>query len=268
MRKGGWTRLLEIIDDSYFLSCHKTSKESSIKSSLSLVDERFALLIRILLNKFVPATKFWFCFLDPSSWALRHKSGEADNLHGLDSTSKTQKRTQKEKTKSILFVIFHVSFLFLMYGSPYWCLAVLYRCWSVSCLPATVAIVASATKVQPIWFTEQGFPNSYTHLLLRLNVDLSNMFEWNICPSSWNSVLSMYWTIRFVRDHISEALCLGRGKLRTSDDHFEDKKIVKSLLSLLSLLQLLMLKAKTFISAYDAYSLCLLNSGMSLQKRR
>ena len=78
----------------------------------------------------------------------------------------------------------------------------------------------------------------------------------------------MSWIIRFVRDHISEALCLGRGKLRTSDDHFEDKKIVKSLLSLLSLLQLLMLKAKTFISAYDAYSLCLLNSGMSLQKRR
>ena len=48
----------EIIDDSYFLSCHKTSKESAIKSSLSLVDERFALLIRLLLNKFVPATKF------------------------------------------------------------------------------------------------------------------------------------------------------------------------------------------------------------------
>ena len=167
----------EIIDDSYFLSCHKTSKESSIKSSLSLVDEHFALLIRTLLNYFVPATKFWISFLDPSSWALTYKSGEADNLHGLDSTSKTQKRTQKEKTKSILFVIFQVvSFLFLMYGSPYWCLAILYRCWSVSCLPATVAIVASATKVQPIWFTEQGFPNSYTHLLLRLYVDLSNMF--------------------------------------------------------------------------------------------
>ena len=157
------------------------------------------------------------------TWLRLHINGKEENTEGED-----KKRFVRHLSSPLLEI---------------WQKLVLW-CWSVSCLPATVAIVASATKVQPIWFTEQGFPNSYTHQLLRLKVDLSNMFKWNICPSSWNSVLSMYWIIRFVPDHISEALCLGCGKLRTSDDHFEDKKTAKSLLSLLSLLQLSMLTAK------------------------
>ena len=67
-----------------------------------------SLLIIFHKKDLIQATRL--CFLN------RNEKDRVDNLCGLDSTLMAKKRTQKEKIRSILFVIFPL--LFLIYGSP------------------------------------------------------------------------------------------------------------------------------------------------------
>ena len=151
-----------------------------------------------------------------------------------------ERKTQNKKAKSIFFVIF--PFFFKIDGSPLQKFAqvlkrVLSPCYCGYCGishqgPTNLASNAGFPK----------FPHSHAcwySFMLILLICLHEMFVdhhetlFSLCIESF----------AFVPAHTSEALCLGSG-LRTSNHHFQDKKIVKSLLSLLSLLQLLVLTAK------------------------